>query len=71
MRRATITDPDGDRLVLHRTSQALFVTVCGEDHTVTAGGFTRAQLEELLDAVAPAGNSTDPMTTAPTGEEEL
>ena len=55
MRHATITDTDGDRLLIHGTPEALFVTVREEDGTRTAGGFTRAQLRELLDAVAPPG----------------
>lgn len=53
MRHATITDPDGDRLLIHGTPEALFLTVRSEDGTRTAGGFTRAQLEELLDTVTP------------------
>ena len=54
MRHANLIDPDGDRLIVHGTSRFLFVTVAGEDGTRTAGGFTRAQLDELLDAVAPS-----------------
>lgn len=58
MRHANLIDPDGDRLLLHGTPKVLFVTVAGEDGILTAGGFTRAQIEELLDAVAPAGSYT-------------
>ena len=54
MRHATLIDPDGDRLLVHGTSRFLFVTVAAEDGTRTAGGFTRAQLDGLLDAVAPS-----------------
>ena len=67
MRHANLIDPDGDRLVVHGTSMFLFVTVAGEDGTLTAGGFTRAQLDELLDAVAPStgGTATEPHTLTP------
>lgn len=53
MRQATITDTDGDHLLIHGTPEALFLTVRAEDGTRTAGGFTRAQLDALLDTVAP------------------
>lgn len=60
MRRAYLIDPDGDRLLVHGTSEVVVVTVTAGDGTRTAGGFTRAQLDELLDAVAPpaAGPAT-------------
>lgn len=67
MRYANLIDPDGDRLLLHGTPKVLFVTVAGEDRALTTGGFTRAQLEELLDAVAPAGS--DPRTDEPVDPE--
>ena len=67
MRHANLIDPDGDGLVVHGTSMFLFVTVAGEDGTCTAGGFTRAQLDELLDAVAPStgGTATEPRPLTP------
>ena len=67
MRHANLIDPDGDRLVVHGTSMFLFVTVAGEDGTRTAGGFTRTQLDELLDAVAPStgGTATEPHPLTP------
>ena len=67
MRHANLIDPDGDGLVVHGTSMFLFVTVAGEDGTRTAGGFTRAQLDELLDAVAPStgGTATEPHPLTP------
>lgn len=58
MHQATLTDTDGDRLIVHGTPETLFLTVSSEDGTLTAGGFTRAQLDDLLDAVAPAGSDT-------------
>lgn len=54
-----LTDRDGDRLLIH-SLDGLYVTVSEDDRTRTAGPFTRAELVEALDAVAPAGRSTGP-----------
>ena len=56
-----LTDMDGDTArFTHARGDHTFVTVQSTSGTACAGPFTRAQLVEALDAVAPAGRSTGP-----------
>lgn len=56
-----LTDMDGDRVrFTHTRDGHAFVTVQSASGTFCAGPFTRAQLVEAVDAVAPAGRSTGP-----------